>query len=297
MLRYSLATLVSVSLGLTGFAQTKTQEVPGLLSNNPGKIISNTIPMPKSGYGMGVVPASAKVTKPYEPTLIPAYSSIGTQAPVGFQPVQGIVGHTTTCAEPTPCATCPTPPKPVKSRASCFECFNRWFAYSPSPTPCDCGMTPTPYRPPLIAYFSCKGTPFQVASPTCATGCETGGCASGSHAAPVVVPQAHPGTLAPQQMPMPGHGTPMNAPLSSNTKAGTIQTTGYATSPLGTGIKPLSLYSPGGVKTTSMQKAEASPAISPTAPIVQPSPIIPGFRRLGGPKTETPNSMSLYPTK
>lgn len=298
MLRYSLATLVSVSLGLTGFAQTKApQEAPGLLSNNLGTVVSNAVPLPKpEKENPPITPVSANVPVPVNgpaparmavppraavPVNMPGAMKVGTPVvvppavPVAY-PAPGIVGHTTTCAAPATCETCPTPAT-KKGKSSCFDCFNKWFGYKPSPTPCECGPEPTPYRPPLIAYFSCKGTPFVVTGTGCSTGCGQGGCGQGVPTAqPGVVPHAVPGNAVPQAMPSPTPPPRMSPTISSSAKGGPIQPTGYSTTTLGTGIKPLSLYAPGAVKTSSMPKTEASP------PLIQPSTAIPGYRRLGG---------------
>jgi hypothetical protein len=160
------------------------------------------------------------------------------------------------------------------------------FSFKSTETPCECRPFPTPYQPPLIAYFPCKGKiPF---SPNLggAGGCGDHGCSAPVHvpATPVVdpVPVAPAPTSIPTQKSVP----PMTPTISSSLKPNLPATTTLAPS-----VKPLSLYSPGGVKTTAMQKSEPSPAITaPTTPVS-------GYKRLGGPKPEPVTSNSLYPWK
>ena len=56
---------------------------------------------------------------------------------------------------------------------SCLKCVERWLFYRSEPTPCECKPHPTPYRPPLYAWFLCQHQPCAPVRPLVAPGLNT----------------------------------------------------------------------------------------------------------------------------
>jgi hypothetical protein len=77
------------------------------------------------------------------------------QAPMGGLPVKGFCAPKTAAHPPL---------------GSCLKCVERWLFYRSEPTPCECKPHPTPYRPPLYAWFPCHQRPCATVSPLVAPG-------------------------------------------------------------------------------------------------------------------------------
>lgn len=100
-----------------------------------------------------------------------------------------------------------------KSGESHLGKFWHWLAYSPAKAPCDC-KRPTPYRPPLYAWFPCNSS----------SSCAAGTCAKSS-AHPHVTVAAKPAEepLRMPEMPIVVRPTPL-VPGSSSVMADKLET-------------------------------------------------------------------------
>ena len=290
MNRFGIATLVSLSLGLTGYAQSNDPfrgpfATPGKIVSDPRKVPTlKPVPMSQASKTAPepIVQASAQVIP--DAVLVPPVPAAATACATQTQ------GSCATCADAS--QKCTTP---AKHSSGCLDCLKNWLNYRSSPTPCECRIMPTGYVPPLIAFFPCKGCPpFSINPNPWMGGCAK--CTNG--AAPVVslAPGIPPTSVhsGPAILPPPSVNTPPNVMpnpmkmepgLPSVKKPNSIQTTGYSGTTINIPLKPLSPYASSTCKTcsdgTCVNKSET--AKSPESSGILSS-ILPGYRRLGGPK-------------